>query len=70
MDYGRRFAKDMGVKFATVDTARDGIIPALMTDKFDIIMGGMTITQERNIKNTLCRSLHRCGTDHPAQQKT
>ena len=50
MDYGRRLAKSMGVKFVPVNTAWDGIIPALMTDKFDIIMGGMTITQERNLK--------------------
>ena len=50
MDFGRRMAKAMGVKFVPVNTAWDGIIPALMTDKFDIIMGGMTITQERNLK--------------------
>ncbi len=50
MDYGRRLAKAMGVKFVPVNTAWDGIIPALVTDKFDIIMGGMTITQERNLK--------------------
>jgi polar amino acid transport system substrate-binding protein len=50
MDYGRQLAKVMGVKFVPVNTAWDGIIPSLMTDKFDIIMGGMTITQERNLK--------------------
>jgi polar amino acid transport system substrate-binding protein len=50
MDYGRRLAKSMGVKFVPINTAWDGIIPALMTNKFDIIMGGMTITQERNLK--------------------
>ena len=50
MDFARRMAKDMGVKFVPVNTEWDGIIPALMTDKFDIIMGGMTITQERNLK--------------------
>ena len=50
MDFGRRMAKSMGVKFVPVNTAWDGIIPSLMTDKFDIIMGGMTITQERNLK--------------------
>ena len=50
MDYGRRLAKSMGVKFVPINTAWDGIIPALMTGKFDIIMGGMTITQERNLK--------------------
>ncbi|MBW2432994.1 MAG: transporter substrate-binding domain-containing protein, partial [Deltaproteobacteria bacterium] len=54
MDYARRLAKDMGVKFVPVNTAWDGIIPALMTDKFDIIMGGMTITQERNLKINFC----------------
>ena len=50
MDFGRQMAKAMGVKFVPVNTAWDGIIPALVTDKFDIIMGGMTITQERNLK--------------------
>ena len=50
MDFGRRMAKDMGVKFVPVNTAWDGIIPALVTNKFDIIMAGMTITQERNLK--------------------
>ena len=40
----------MGVKFVPVNTAWDGIIPALMTGKFDIIMGGMVITQERNLR--------------------
>jgi polar amino acid transport system substrate-binding protein len=50
MDFGRRLAKSMGVKFVPINTAWDGIIPALVTAKFDIIMGGMTITQERNLK--------------------
>ena len=50
MDFAKRLAKSMGVKFVPVNTAWDGIIPALMTNKFDIIMGGMTITQERNLK--------------------
>jgi polar amino acid transport system substrate-binding protein len=50
MDFAKRLAKALGVKFVPMNTAWDGIIPALMTDKFDIIMGGMTITQERNLK--------------------
>ena len=50
IDFGKRLAKSMGVKFVPVNTNWDGIIPALVTDKFDIIMGGMTITQERNLK--------------------
>jgi polar amino acid transport system substrate-binding protein len=51
IDFGtERLAKSMGVKFVPVNTAWDGIIASLTTDKFDIIMGGMTITQERNLK--------------------
>jgi polar amino acid transport system substrate-binding protein len=50
MDMAKEMAKAMGVKFVPVNTAWDGIIPALTTNKFDIIMSGMTITQERNLK--------------------
>jgi polar amino acid transport system substrate-binding protein len=50
IDVAKEMAKAMGVKFVPVNTAWDGIIPALMTKKFDIIMSGMTITQERNLK--------------------
>ncbi len=50
IDMAKEMAKAMGVKFVPVNTAWDGIIPALNTKKFDIIMSGMTITQERNLK--------------------
>jgi polar amino acid transport system substrate-binding protein len=50
IDIAREMAKAMGVKFVPVNTAWDGIIPSLITDKFDIIMSGMTVTQERNLK--------------------
>ncbi len=50
IDMAKEMAKAMVVKFTPVNTAWDGIIPALMTDKFDIIISGMTITQERNLK--------------------
>jgi polar amino acid transport system substrate-binding protein len=46
----KEMAKAMNVKFVPVNTAWDGIIPALLTKKFDIIMSGMTVTQERNLK--------------------
>ena len=49
VDMAKRMAKAMGVKLELVSTAWDGIIPALLTDKFDIIMSGMTLTQERNL---------------------
>jgi polar amino acid transport system substrate-binding protein len=50
VDCAKEMAKAMGVKLVTINTGWDGIIPALMTDKFDIIMSGMTVTQERNLK--------------------
>jgi polar amino acid transport system substrate-binding protein len=50
IDMAKEMAKAMGVKFVPVNTAWDGIIPALITEKFDIIMSGMTVTQERNLK--------------------
>jgi polar amino acid transport system substrate-binding protein len=49
VDMAKRMAKAMGVELEIVPTAWDGIIPALLTSKFDIIMSGMTLTQERNM---------------------
>ena len=50
IDVARRLAKDMGVKVEFVPTKWSGIIPALLTGKFDIIIGGMGILPERNKK--------------------
>ncbi len=50
VDIARKMSKDMGVKLKLVPTAWDGIISALITDKCDIIISGMTITQQRNLK--------------------
>lgn len=50
VDMAKRIAKAMGVKLELVNTAWDGIIPALLTGKYDMIMSGMTLTQERNLK--------------------
>lgn len=49
VDMAQRMAKAMGVKLELVSTAWDGIIPALLTKKFDVIMSGMTLTQQRNL---------------------
>jgi polar amino acid transport system substrate-binding protein len=40
-------APKLGVKVQLVDTAWNGIIPALYANKFDIIVSAMTITKER-----------------------
>jgi polar amino acid transport system substrate-binding protein len=50
VDLARLMARHMGVKLRLVNTQWDGIIPALLTDKFDLLMGGMTITPERNLQ--------------------
>ena len=50
IDVATRLAKDMGVKPEFVPTKWSGIIPALLTGKFDIIIGGMGIRPERNLK--------------------
>jgi polar amino acid transport system substrate-binding protein len=50
-DLATLMAKDLGAaKLELVSTAWDGIIPALITNKCDIIMSGMTITDERKQK--------------------
>jgi len=50
VDFAKKMAKDMGVKLKLVPTTWDGIIAGLITEKYDIIMSGMTITQARNLK--------------------
>lgn len=50
VDLAKEMAKAMGVKLKIVNTDYDGIIPALMADKFDIIISGITINQERNLQ--------------------
>jgi len=50
IDIARRLAKDMGVDIEFVPTKWSGIIPALLTGKFDVIIGGMGIRPERNLK--------------------
>ena len=50
VDVANKVAKDMGVKVEYVPTAWDGIIPALLSGKFDTIISSMTVTAKRNIQ--------------------
>ena len=50
IDVAKKLAEDMGVKVEFVPTSWSGIIPALLTGKFDVIIGGMGITPQRNLK--------------------
>ncbi|MGC8778999.1 MAG: basic amino acid ABC transporter substrate-binding protein, partial [Candidatus Caldatribacteriaceae bacterium] len=47
IDLGRAIARELGVEAEFVDTAWDGIFPALDAKKFDIIMSSTSITEER-----------------------
>jgi len=50
IDVATRLAEDMGVKVEFVPTKWAGIIPALLTGKFDVIIGGMSVRPDRNLK--------------------
>ena len=49
IDVAERLAKDLGVEANFIPTAWDGIIPALLARKFDVIISGMTVTTQRNL---------------------
>lgn len=50
IDIARQLAADMGTKLEFVPTKWAGIIPALLTGKFDVIIGGMSVRPDRNLK--------------------
>jgi len=50
IDVAKQLAKDMGVKVEFVPTKWEGLIPSLLTGKFDLIIAGMTGTPQRALK--------------------
>lgn len=50
IDVARRLAKDMGVEIEFIPTKWDGLIPSLLTGKFDLVIAGMTGTPQRALK--------------------
>ena len=69
IEVARRLAEDMGVEVEFVQTKWSGIIPALLTGKFDIIIGGMGITPERNLKVNFTRPYEHTGMSILANMK-
>lgn len=47
IDVSTKLAKDMGVEADLLPTAWDAIIPGLIAGKYDMIIGGMSITPQR-----------------------
>jgi len=47
IDVSTKLAKDLGVEAELLPTAWDGIIPGLIAGKYDVIIGGMSITPAR-----------------------
>jgi polar amino acid transport system substrate-binding protein len=67
IDIGIEMAKALGVKPVFVDTLWTSIIPALKLERFDIIFGGMSVTEARQSPSRLRRSVHDRGTNGAAQ---
>lgn len=47
IDMGEEIAKRMGIRIEWQPTDWDGVISALQTKRFDVIISGMTVTEER-----------------------
>ena len=69
VDVSQAVADDMGVELEIVPVAWDGIIPALLAKKFDVIIGGMSITPERNLKVNFTHAYDESGLDMVANRK-
>lgn len=50
VDLLKAMTKAMGVKLDIISIAQDGVIPALLTNKIDMVASGLSLTQERNLK--------------------
>jgi polar amino acid transport system substrate-binding protein len=50
IDVAKKLAEDMGVEIEFVPTKWEGLIPSLLTGKFDLIIAGMMGTPQRALK--------------------
>ena len=70
IDVAEALAADLGVKAKFVPTGWDGILPALLGGKFDILIGGMGITPERSAKVSFTDPYEYSGVAIAASKKT
>jgi polar amino acid transport system substrate-binding protein len=69
VDVAKKLAEDMGVGVELVPTAWDGIIPALLAGKFDVIISGMSVTPKRNLTVNFTIPYARSGVGMAANSK-
>lgn len=48
VDFAQQLAHDLGVKVSVIETPWDDLIPALQKGQIDVIMSGMSITEDRS----------------------
>lgn len=61
VDISNELAKRLGVEANFIATKWDGLIGGLKADKFDIIIGQMTVTEERKKKRRFYGSIRNYG---------
>nr|WP_241244195.1 transporter substrate-binding domain-containing protein [Marinitoga sp. 38H-ov] len=61
IEFAELIGELLGVRVEYVITNWDGIIPALMTNKFDVILAAMTITPERALRVNFTNSYFQTG---------
>lgn len=61
MDMIREIGKRMNVEIEFVNMGFDGLIPALMTNNIDIVVSGVTITEERKKRVDFCEPYYEAG---------
>ena len=62
IDIARKLAEDMGVEVEFVPTKWEGLIPSLLTGKFDLVIAGMTGTPKRALKINFTQPYDYTGT--------
>lgn len=61
IDLGNAIGKELGVEVEWTNSSFDGIFPALLSKKFDLVMSSVTITPERKAKMAFSRPYYNAG---------
>ena len=69
IDVAKKLASDLGVELELVPTAWDAIIPSLNASKFDVIIGGLSITPARQESVDFTAPYSRSGVGVTASKK-